>query len=108
MKKIKILVASVLFCAMSYTGYTAYERVTIPEAEKFMQANVEALTSGEVPGGGNTPGLITCYNGGPGSSQCSIDGGINIVGSGVSAACSVTCRAGYYACCGIRCTCYKE
>ena len=47
MKKIKILVASVLCCAMGYTGYTAYEKTTMSEAEKFMIANVEALTSEE-------------------------------------------------------------
>ena len=47
MKKIKILVASVLCCAMGYAGYTAYEKMTMSEAEKFMIANVEALTSNE-------------------------------------------------------------
>ena len=47
MKKIKILVASVLCCAMGYTGYTAYEKMTMSEAEKFMIANVEALTQTE-------------------------------------------------------------
>lgn len=48
MKKVKILVASVLFCAMGYTGYTAHERMTISEAERFMKANIEALTDGEI------------------------------------------------------------
>ncbi len=47
MRKIKFLVASLLFCAMSYAGYMGYERVTMSEAERFMQANVEALTRGE-------------------------------------------------------------
>ena len=47
MEKIKILVASVLFCAMGYSGYIAYEKLTMSEAEKFMIANVEALTSPE-------------------------------------------------------------
>ena len=28
MKRVKVLVASVLFCAMGYTGYTAHERMT--------------------------------------------------------------------------------
>jgi len=51
MKKIKFLVASFLFCAMSYAGYMGYERVTMSEAERFMEANVEALTSGENGGG---------------------------------------------------------
>ena len=50
MKRIKVLVASVLFCAMGYVGYIAHERMNMSEAEKFMQANVEALTSGEAPG----------------------------------------------------------
>ena len=40
MKKIKILLASVLLCAMGYTGYIAYEKMTMSEAEKFMIANV--------------------------------------------------------------------
>lgn len=50
MKKVKFLVASVLFCAMGYTGYTAHEKMTMSEAAKFMNANIEALTSNE-PGG---------------------------------------------------------
>ena len=45
-----ILVASVLFCTMGYVGYTAYEKMTVSEAEKFMQVNVEALTRGESGG----------------------------------------------------------
>jgi len=52
MRRIKFLIASVLFCAMGYTGYTAYEKMTMSEAEKFMKANIEALTQDE--GGGDT------------------------------------------------------
>ena len=59
MKKIKILVASVLCCAMGYTGYTAYEKMTMSEAEKFMIANVEALTKSESDAEG---GKALCYN----------------------------------------------
>lgn len=51
-KKVKVLVASVLFCAMGYTGYTAHEKMTMSEATKFMNANIEALTSNEPGGGG--------------------------------------------------------
>lgn len=47
MKKVKILVASVLFCAMGYVGYTAHEKMTMSSTERFMLANVEALTSVE-------------------------------------------------------------
>lgn len=57
MKKVKILVASVLFCAMGYVGYAAHEKMTTTEAEEFMKANIEALTSGE-PGGGE---VVKCY-----------------------------------------------
>ncbi len=69
---------------------------------------------GDTGGGGNTGGggsVVVdwpCYNGGIGSTQCSIDGGITIAGFGVSAACSVTCGSGYYACCGLRCVCRKS
>lgn len=48
MKKVKILVTSVLFYAMGYAGYTAYEKMIMSEAEKFMMANVEALTNSEI------------------------------------------------------------
>lgn len=47
MKKIKIIVASVLFGVIGHVGYTAYEKMTMSEAEKFMQVNVEALTQSE-------------------------------------------------------------
>lgn len=47
MKRVKVLVASVLFCVMGYIGANAYEKMTTTEAEEFMKANVEALTSGE-------------------------------------------------------------
>ena len=60
MRKIKFLVASVLFCAMGYTGYTAYEKMTMSEAEKFMKANIEALTLGEPGGGGSGGGAYSC------------------------------------------------
>lgn len=53
MKRVKVLVASVLFCAMGYVGYIAHEKMTMSEAEKFMQANIEALTLDE-PGGGSS------------------------------------------------------
>lgn len=49
----------------------------------------------------------TCYSGGRGASSCSIQAGITI-GGGISAGCSVTCLPGYYACCGLKCTCVNE
>lgn len=69
MKKVKILVASVLFCAMGYTGYTgytAYEKMTISEVEKFMNTNIEALTFDETPGGSGG-GAYSCSA----TTQCS-------------------------------------
>lgn len=63
MKRIKFLVASVLFCAMGYVGYTAHAKMTMSEAEKFMKANIEALTLDEPGGGGgsSTPCKDTGY-----------------------------------------------
>lgn len=58
MKRMKFLVASVLFCAMGYVGYTAHAKMTMSEAEKFMQANIEALTNGETSG--DTGTKYTC------------------------------------------------
>ena len=63
-------------------------------------ANVEALASGE-----SSP---YCYAGGVGSTACSIDAGIEILGVGVAGGCSVTCSDGYYSCCSLRCTCIKN
>lgn len=58
MKKIKIIVVSVLFCAMGYTGYTAREKMTMSEVDNFMKSNVEALTSDEP--GGDGSGWVYC------------------------------------------------
>ena len=57
MKKVKILVASVLFCAMGYVGYTTYKQMSMSDVERFMQANVEALTRGE---GSSGTSIVTC------------------------------------------------
>lgn len=45
-----------------------------------------------------------CIEGGPGSTTCSIDGSVH----GTGASCSVECRPGYYACCGLHCTCMRN
>lgn len=57
-----------------------------------------ALPPDDGDGGGND--CSSCTSGGVGSSQCSIDEWSNV-------ACSVTCNAGYYACCNSKVTkCY--
>lgn len=77
MKKVKFLIASVLFCAMGYTGYTAHEKMITSEAEKFLKANIEALTLGEGGGGDSYPGyfnktkVIRNFNG---CLSCEIEG----------------------------------
>lgn len=48
-----------------------------------------------------------CYSGGKGSKSCSIEGGIEILGCGITLGCSVECDIGFYSCCGIRCTCER-
>lgn len=61
-------------------------------------ANVEALADGESG--------IGCIAGGPGSTGCTIEISAQVVGSGGTLTCSVTCASGFYACCTITgCTC---
>ena len=50
MRKIKFLIGLVLFCAMGYVGYIAHEKMNMSDAERFIQANVEALTRDESGG----------------------------------------------------------
>ena len=47
MNKVKLMIAFMFCCAIGYVGFTTYGKVTMSEAEKFMLANVEALTDGE-------------------------------------------------------------
>lgn len=51
---------------------------------------------------------VICVHGGSGASACSIDAGVEIVGCGVSTACSVTCKDGYFACCAMTCRCFPD
>lgn len=99
----KRIVLSVLAAAIvALTSFIGYRSLSSQpsEADILLNENIDALTSGE----DLNP---FCYNGGRGAVYCSIDGGINVFGYGVSASCSVACVSGYYACCGIRCTCKK-
>ncbi len=47
MKKIKMTIAATMFCAAAFAGYTAYDKATMTDQEKLLQANLEALTSDE-------------------------------------------------------------
>ncbi len=49
-----------------------------------------------------------CLSGGPGSSNCSNEGKLDFTEIGGGASCEVTCNFGYYACCGLRCTCEPD
>lgn len=62
--------------------------------------NVEILSDSE--GSSNI-----CVSGGKGATACSITAGTTVVGVGLSGGCSVSCDSGYYACCGINCTCER-
>jgi len=99
MKKMIISIVCLLVFAAGVSSYAYYRSHVIVVKNSLVQVNVEALTSGEDH---------HCYSGGEGSSACSIDAGIEILGCGVSSACSVSCKDGYYACCGIGCRCIKE
>ncbi len=90
MKKVKILFASVLFCAMGYVGYTAHEKITMSDAERFMQVNIEALTSGESASGYCTMhfGCFDNYGNSTGKYSASSYTGPNCNGSKHSHSCN--------------------
>ncbi len=94
MKKV-VYIAIVLLLALSVSLF-----VKANITRSFFDSNVEALADGE--------SSSFCYSGGRGASHCTIKGGIEILGCGFSIDCEVTCRDGYYACCGIGCTCVAE
>lgn len=98
-KTLKAAMFAVAVVAAGFCGYKSYNAYTVNESI-LMAENLEAMSSGE-----NDP---YCYSGGKGSSSCSIDGGITILGCGVSVACSVSCQNGYYACCALSCDCIKN
>ena len=47
MKKIKLFLSIAIFACMTVGGYSAYDNMTMTDAEILMLANVEALTSDE-------------------------------------------------------------
>ena len=95
-KKIIFAVGAVLVAAaVSAFVYVNNGRNSMDD---LFNANVEALARNESGGCGH------CYNGGPGSTSCSISAGVD-VGLGISAGCSVSCGGGYYSCCSLRCIC---
>lgn len=55
MKKIKTVLMTLFVCALGYGSYTAYDYITMTDAERFLLQNIEALTSGE-GGGVSHPG----------------------------------------------------
>jgi hypothetical protein len=102
MKKLLLGISGLaLVAAAALTTISTINANSTLELSDLMTKNLEALTRME-------PSEPYCYNGGPGATTCSIDGGINIAGYGVSAACSVGCGDGYYACCTLRCTCVES
>ena len=67
------------------------------EPQEFIEIEeIEVLSEGEP----------TCHSGGRGASSCSIEAGIQLE-AGMSGGCSVTCNAGFYACCDFHCTCLE-
>lgn len=58
MKKVKMILAAVLLCAVSFAGYSVNNYFTTP-AEKLMNANVQALTRSEGGSGGGYSCTVT-------------------------------------------------
>ena len=102
MKKIFYTMA---VAAALFAGYSAYNTTENRNLNGITLANIEALTASPED---SEPFNPLCYNGGVGSLSCSIGTGIEISTFGISLECSVSCDSGYYACCGIRCTCKRK
>lgn len=113
MNKMKLKVFFFLVVTL-ISGYTTYNSVqTNTKLADLSLMNIESLAgenddmdSGET--GGGDSGWNICYNGGPGSTSCTIEAGVDAFGGGVSTGCQVSCESGYYACCGLRCTCKRK
>lgn len=64
MKKLKLFMFVALFGAMSFGAFTAYDYATMSEEERFLLANIEALSSSSegaiVNGPGNTKYCAKC------------------------------------------------
>lgn len=100
MKKL-LFTLIVLLVVASATTYV-YSKKTGDDISYIVQDNIETLSTDD---DFDNP---FCWSGGPGAISCAIGGGIQIPGAGVSSGCEVECGAGYYACCGVRCTCKKK
>lgn len=108
MKKIlKIAFAVVAFAAVGLSSYKSYGSYTaandMSEEDLLLVEDVLALSDPKPKR--KVVSDRSCYNGGPGSTSCSIEAGIQIAGYGVSGGGSVSCESGMYACCGLSCTC---
>lgn len=100
-----LIVVAVLATANIAVAGGAFRQVGLSKNSNMMLEAVESLSNDE----------HECFSGGPGSSSCSIGGGVGVRSIsknkkdvGIDYNCSVSCKEGYYACCGIRCTCVKE
>lgn len=99
MKRRSFILSVLLVCMNLFVAVARQQ--SLYNNEPFTLNNVETLNRSESDD--------DCIAGGQGSSSCSIEGGIEIVGNGVTVGCSVSCNSGYYACCGLTsCDCVKE
>lgn len=96
--KVKFIIAATLFLAMVYAGYSVYESTTLTEAEKFMKANVEALTNDESGEGAG----FEYPNAFPLTFKCNVKIGSGILGGKCSAT-IVTCQGGGNGCNSRKC-----
>lgn len=69
--------------------------------ERLMHQPVDTITCNEVH-------ISGCHAGGPGAIECRIDPGFYTCLGAIATGGGVTCREGYYACCGIYCYCEKN
>ncbi len=96
MKKIYSLLVMLAFLnILVFVGCKAQKSASVA-----VVATDQLIESGKIP----AEVVDICRNGGAGSASCSIQPGEEIEGY-LTQGCSVNCGPGYYACCGLRCSC---
>ena len=97
-----MLFAVALICAMGTVGYNAYADANMTAQERLILKNIEALTSGETPGGGGSS--YEYPNAYPYSKRCNVE-------TSTRRRCKVTvitCQGSGHGCNSSKCSTHKD
>lgn len=104
MKKVKTLLIAVILL-VGVTQLLAKSQILSFSYANTSIETIEALANEE---GCPTKHKNDCHSGGPYSSECTIGASFHVCIGGVGGNCSIACREGAYACCGLDCKCIRD